>query len=282
VDSNDVHQGIGLSGQVAIVTGGGRGIGRAIALALAKDGMTVAVVAQTEQQLSETVDLIRAGGGKAVSFPIDVTDQLAVKQMVTKVEKQLGPVDLLVNNAGIFGPDGPISEVDPDEWWRCIAVNLRGPFLCTRAVVPGMIARHRGRVIITASDAALGSGNNMSAYAISKAGVLRLAEALAAECVEQGVIAFAIHPGLVLTAPFEAEAASPGDDKWFGGFFKKTIAEASHIPPERAAELSVFLASGKADALSGCYISVEDDVSEMVLAAHDIQENELHRLRLRR
>lgn len=281
MDRNDAHQGIDLSGQVAIVTGGGRGIGRAIALALAKAGMAVAVVARTEEQISETVDLIVEAGGSAIAFPADVTDQQAIELLVAQVEQQMGPVDLLVNNAGIAGPGGPAWEADPDEWWRCIDINLHGPFLCARAVVPGMINRRRGRIVITASSSGLAPLPYASAYAISKCAVIRLVENLAAETGEQGITAFSIHPGIVRTALMEFLAASPEDEKWFGGFFRKTLSDGSHIPPERAAELVVFLASGKADALSGCYIAVDDDVSEMVSQAKEIKENKLHTLRLR-
>ena len=122
---------IDLSGQVALVTGGGRGIGRAMALALAKAGAAVAVAARTEEQLAETVALVEQASGRATAVTADVTDQQAVDRMASEVEQQLGPVDLLVNNAGAGDPGGPIWEVDPDRWWRVLDVNIRGPFLCS-------------------------------------------------------------------------------------------------------------------------------------------------------
>jgi NAD(P)-dependent dehydrogenase (short-subunit alcohol dehydrogenase family) len=282
VNSNDTYQGIDPREQVAIVTGGGRGIGRAIALALAKAGAAVAVVARTEEQLAETVALIEGAGGRAIAFPADVTDRRAVEQMVAQVERQMGPVDLLVNNAGHEGQIAPFWEAEPDEWWRCIDVNLRGPFLCARTVVPGMITRRRGRIITTASGAALGRWPYASAYVISKCAVIRLTENLAAETREHRISVFAINPGFVRTAMTEAAAESPEDEKWLGGLFRKSFSAGRDVPPERAAQLVVFLASGKADVLSGCFVSVSDDVAEMVSRAKEIQENELYTLRLRR
>jgi NAD(P)-dependent dehydrogenase (short-subunit alcohol dehydrogenase family) len=283
MSSSDTGREIDLGGQVAIVTGGGRGIGRAIALALAKAGAAVAVVARTEEQLAETVALIEGAGGRAIAFPTDVTDWRAVEQMVAQVERQMGPVDLLVNNAGIGQTDiGPIWESDPESWWRCIDVNLRGPYLCSRAVVPGMVARRHGRVITTASGTGLGPWPYVAAYAIGKCATIRFSENLAAETREHGISVFAISPGLVRTAMTEAAADSPEGEAWLGGSFRKSFSAGRDVPPERAAQLVVFLASGEADALSGCFISVSDDVAEMVSRAEEIQENEQYTLRLRR
>jgi NAD(P)-dependent dehydrogenase (short-subunit alcohol dehydrogenase family) len=121
----------------------------------------------------------------------------------------------------------------------------------------------------------------VSGYAIGKAAVIRLSENLAAEAKEHGISVFAIHPGEVRTAGWEAAAADPGDEKWLGGVFRRLLEEGAGIPPERAADLVVLLASGQADALSGCYICVDDDVVEMISRAEEIRQNELYTLRLR-
>jgi NAD(P)-dependent dehydrogenase (short-subunit alcohol dehydrogenase family) len=280
MSSNDIHQDIDLAGQVAIVTGGGRGIGRAMAQALAEAGAAVAVVARSGDELAETVALIEGAGGRALAVTADVTDQQAVEQMVTEVERQLGPVDLLVNNAAVLGPVGPSWELGSDEWWRCMDINLRGPYLVTVAVLPGMTHRQRGRVITTSSGAGLGTWPYVSAYAVSKCAVVRLTENLAAETRDHGVSLFVINPGFVRTAMTEGGGESPEGEKWLEGFFRKGFAEGRNIPPDQAAQLVVFLASGRADALSGCYLSVSDDVAEMVSRAEEIREKDLYTLRL--
>ena len=135
---------VDLSGQVAIVTGGGRGLGRAYALRLAQAGAAVAVVARSSDQLAETVRLIELEGGRALALTADVSDRAAVQGVVAEVEERLGPVDLLVNNAGVAGPTVPAWEAEPNDWWRCLEINLGGPYLCARTVLPGMIERRRG------------------------------------------------------------------------------------------------------------------------------------------
>lgn len=275
-----MNEKIDLTGQVAIVTGGGRGIGRAIAQALAEAGSAVAVTARSADQLDETVMLIEAAGGRAIALPADVTDAQTIAQVVAEVEKQLGPIALLVNNAGVSGPGGPTWEIGADEWWQCLDVNLRGPFLCSAAVLPGMVARRQGRIITVASGAGLQPWPNVSAYAVSKAAVIRFSENLATETKEHGISVFSIGPGMVRTAMVEAVLESPIDEQWLGGVFHKALAEGWYVPPTQAAQLALFLASGRADVLSGCFISVHYDVAGMVLRAEEIQQHDLYKLRL--
>jgi len=148
-----VAESILLRGQVAVVTGGGRGIGRAIALALAKAGACAAVLARSQSELDKTVRLIEHAGGRAQAFATDVRDVLTVRSAIVEIERSLGPVDLLVNNAATAGPIGPFWETDTDQWWQALEVNLRGPVHCSRAVLPGMVARHQGRIVNIASSA---------------------------------------------------------------------------------------------------------------------------------
>jgi NAD(P)-dependent dehydrogenase (short-subunit alcohol dehydrogenase family) len=276
-----VNKQIDLTGQVAIITGGGRGIGRAMALALAQAGAAVAVVARTGDQVAETVRLIEEAKGRAAAFRADVTDQEAVERMVADVERQLGSIDLLVSNAGHGGEIGAMWEVDPDEWWRCMDVNLRGPFLCARAVLPGMIARRRGRIVNTASHTGLILWPGSGAYGISKTAVIRFSEHLAAETQEHGIRVFAIHPGGVKTAMTASQFRSDAARKWFPEIYAYVATDPEGQPPELAANLVLYLASGKADILSGCYISVDDDLAEMLQRAEEIRRDELHTLRLR-
>ena len=277
---------INLTGQVTIVTGGGRGLGRAYALALAGAGAAVAVTARSKVQLAETVTLIEKAGGRSLAVTADVTDQQAVDRVIEDTERQFGPVDLLVNNAGRSRLLGEIWELDPEEWWRTIEVNLRGPFLYTQAVLPSMVSRRCGRVINLASGAGLGAPSYFSAYGISKAALIRFSEILAAESREYGISVFVIHPGNVLTpmnkyfvdsvVP-ELPAHLEKRFEWMLTYFE----EGKGTPIEESVQLVLTLASGKADALTGCYISVYDDVEEMVQRAEEIQEKQLYTLRLR-
>ena len=184
-----------LDGQVAIVTGGGRGIGRAIAEGLARAGAAVTVLARSEDELAETVRLIESSGGWAIAVVADVTDERAVQDAVERTERELGPVDLLVNNAAVATPVGPAWEVDPDAWWRTVEVNLRGPFLGARAVLPSMLRRRAGRIVNIVAVAAFNTAPFMSAYGGSKAALISFTDDLAAETREHGISVFAIRPG---------------------------------------------------------------------------------------
>ena len=133
-----------LAGSLALVTGGGRGLGRVLARALAGAGAAVGLVARSSDELAQSVALIEEAGGITAAATADVSDARAAAAAVAAVVAELGPIDLLVNNAGVCGPVGPAWEVDADEWWRTIEVNLRSTFLCSRLVLPGMVARRRG------------------------------------------------------------------------------------------------------------------------------------------
>jgi NAD(P)-dependent dehydrogenase (short-subunit alcohol dehydrogenase family) len=268
-----------LSGQVALVTGGGRGIGRAIAASLARAGAAVAVLARSPEQLAETAAGITAAGGRAVALPADVTERTAVEAAVAEAERQLGPIDLLVNNAGVGGPVGPLAESDPDAWWRCVEVNLRGPLLCCRAVLPGMLARRRGRIVNVASGAGTRAIPHLSAYVTSKAALIRLTENMAAEVREAGVSVFSLQPGTVRTAMAEAVLGSAEARRWLP-WFAELFDKGQDLPPERAGELVVLLASGRADGLSGRSLAVEWDVRALVHRAGEVAGTEALTLRL--
>ena len=283
--NSSMVQGIDLTGQVAIVTGGGRGIGRAVAQALAEAGASVAVVARTENELAETVRLIKEAGGSAAAYPADVTDQETVEQAVKGVEADFGPVDLLINSAGRWLLLGETCQADAGEWWREVEVNLRGPFLCTMAVLPGMISRNRGRIINLASLAGTAGYPYLCAYVVSKTAVMRFSETLAVETKEHNISVFAINPGMVRTqmATYWLDASTkpppPASELW--DFNYQVHEGGGDTPIEQSVQLMLFLASGRADALSGCYISVDDDVVEMVSRAEEIEREELYKLRVR-
>ena len=267
--------GISLKDQVAVVTGGGRGIGRAIARSLACADVAVAVVARTERDVTETVALIRREGGHAVPISADVTDQAAVKRLVSETEQRLGPISLLVNNAGTCGAIGPTWQVDPDDWREDVESSLLGTFLCARAVLPGMVARRAGRIINVSSYAAIRPTPHMVAYGCTKAALLHLTNSLAAEAEPYGVAVFAITPGRVRTAMTDYMLESSAGRRWLD------MPTDEWLAPKRAGELAVFLSSGRADALSGRFIHVLDDVHDLLRRVEEIRKDDLYVLRFR-
>lgn len=246
---------------VALVTGGGRGIGARIARELADAGMTVAVTGRTAEQVRTVADEI---GGLALAG--DVSRPEDVERWIEQVRDGLGAIELLVANAGIGNPEGATWEAPAEDWWRVFEVNVLGVHLSCRAVVPGMLERGRGRIVITGSGAAYLPGVRRTAYAASKAAVCRYGEALAGELAGR-IPVFFFSPGLVRTDM--TGGSSPDDAPW--------------TPPELAPRLVRVLASGRADALAGRYLHAEhDDIEDLILRADEIVEEDLNAIRLRR
>ncbi len=268
-----------IAGQVVVVTGGGGVIGRAICEAFGRAGALVAVADLNEALLAATVTSMSQAGGRALGVQVDVTERASVEQMAARVERELGPVDLLVNNAGVLGAIGPIWEVDPDEWWKVWEVNVRGVMLCARAVLPSMVARRRGRIITMSSGTVLGPQKAFSAYPTSKTAVTRLTEHLALDTRDHGISVFAITPGLVDTPLARQTFESLEGLKWIPQY-KELYAE-RQVPPEIAAQRCVALATGQTDRLSGCYIQLADDLDELTRRADEIEADGLYTLRIR-
>ncbi|MFN2470409.1 MAG: SDR family NAD(P)-dependent oxidoreductase [Gaiellaceae bacterium] len=252
-----------LSGQVALVTGGGRGIGRAIALELASAGMRVAVSARTREQVEETA---RDAGG--LSVVADVSNRDDVERMVAEVEREVGPIDLLVANAGIAVWEEAAWELDPSDWWQVFEVNVLGAYLCARAVIPSMLERGLGRIVLTGSGAAYLPGSTSTAYSASKSALYRFGETLAAQLEPHGIPVFVISPGLVRTEM--TGDRFPDDAPW--------------TPPELAPRLVHALAAGRLDRLAGRYIHAEhdQDLDALERRAEEIVEQDLNTIRLRR
>jgi NAD(P)-dependent dehydrogenase (short-subunit alcohol dehydrogenase family) len=267
--------------KVAVVTGGGRGLGRAFAQALAAAGYAVAVVARSEAELAETVALVERSGGKVSAFPADVTDSTAVDRAFTDVERALGPVDLLVNNAGVVGPLGPFAESDAGQWWRTIEVNLQGQILCAHRALPEMIARGSGCIVNIASGGGATMLPYFSAYVTSKTALIRFSECLAFELKPHGIAVFAMGPGTVRTAMSEYSLNSPEGRTWLP-WFRDIFDEGRDLPPEQPAALLVALASGKADVLSGRYVYPQDDLDRLIEEAQEIEARKLYSLQVQR
>jgi 3-oxoacyl-[acyl-carrier protein] reductase len=255
-----VANGEDLQGRVALVTGGGRGIGRNVALELAGAGMKVAVSARSKDELEVVATEI---GGIAIRC--DVSDRAQVELMVAETEEKLGPIDLLVANAGMAPDEDKAWEMEPADWWRTFEVNVLGVYLCCRAVIPGMLERGGGRIINVASGAAYLPGSSSTSYSASKAAVHRFSETLANQLAGR-IPVFSISPGLVRTSMTDEF----GDD-------------APWTPPELAPRLVRALASGRLDALAGHYLHAEhDDIDDLERRADEIVENDLNAIRLQR
>jgi 3-oxoacyl-[acyl-carrier protein] reductase len=249
-----------LDGQVALVTGGGRGVGAAVARELAAAGARVAVSARTREQVEEVAEEI-----DGLAVVADVADRAGVEAMVERVEAELGPIDLLAANAGRNVREHHAWEVDPDDWWNVFEVNVLGVYLCCRAVIPRMLERGRGRIVMTGSGAAYLPGSGGTAYSASKAAVWRFGNVLADQ-LDGRIPVFVISPGLVRT---EMTKRAPEDAPW--------------TPPELAPRSVRVLASGRADALAGRYLHAEhDDIDELIRRADEIRDNDLNAIRLRR
>jgi 3-oxoacyl-[acyl-carrier protein] reductase len=197
-----------LKGRVALVTGGSRGIGRAIAVSLADAGAVVAVnYLEKAAAATQVAEMIRGRGGKAMAVGADVSQGPAVKDMVAAVERELGPIDVLINNAGL-GLVRTVDDLTEDDFDRTIAVNLKSVFLCTQAVIPGMRARKWGRIVNISSGAARGGGGVGPHYNASKAGMEGMTRGYAARLVKDGITVNAVAPSLIQTDMVGAVASS--------------------------------------------------------------------------
>jgi NAD(P)-dependent dehydrogenase (short-subunit alcohol dehydrogenase family) len=262
-----------LAGEIAVVTGAGRGIGRAIALAQASEGAKVALLARTAAEIETVADAISAEGGAARAFAVDIVDLDSVMKAFAAIEADLGPVGLLTNNAGSFAAIGPIWTVDPEAWWRDIEINVRGTFNCCRAAIPAMMARKRGRIINMTGGGTGTSFPNGSGYATSKAGLLRLTESVSDTLVGSGVLMFAMDPGLVRTAMTEYQLMSEAGRTHLPNM-PRLFETGVDVPPALAARLSVEIGSGRFDRLAGRMLMAargdldlsEADVDDIVAA----------------
>lgn len=250
-----------LEGRVALVTGGGRGIGRACAFDLALRGAAVVVAARTRAEIDAVALELEAAGARATSIALDVTDPDSVEEAVEEARVALGPVDVLVNNAGV-APSAPFEKTDPTTWSNTLSVNLTGTFLCTRAVMPGMIQRGFGRIVNIASIAGKVGFPYITAYCASKHGVIGFTRALALEVAAKGVTVNAVCPGYVETRLTEeaidriARKTGRSEDE-----ARAALASASPqgrlFTPEEVARLVGFLAEPTSGGINGQAINID-------------------------
>ena len=252
-----------LADKLALITGGGRGIGRAIALAFARAGARIAVVARTEAEVARVAEEIKVGCGvETLHAPCDVADARDVARVFALVNERFGRgCDILVNNAGI-AESAPLVKTDDELWQRHLGVNLSGTFYCTRAALPAMLARGWGRVINVASIAGKTGAPYIAAYAASKHGVLGLTRAAALEVATKGVTVNAICPGYVDTdmttralANIEAKTGRSAADALEA--IKRQSPQQRLVTPEEVAALALLLASDEGRGINGQAINVD-------------------------
>jgi 3-oxoacyl-[acyl-carrier protein] reductase len=225
--------------QVAIVTGASRGIGRATAIALAGQGVAVALAARNPEDLVAVENRIREIGGRAFTVVADVSDESAVGEMVEETARKLGPVDLLVNNAGVV-ERSPIVDTAPSTWRRVLDVNLTSAFLCTRAALPRMLERARGRIVNVSSISGTLGTPELSAYCASKWGLIGFTKAAAEELRPHNVQVFSVCPGSVNTEMLQKGLPGAIPD----------------MEPEDVAGVIVYLATEAPEAMTGASVDV--------------------------
>lgn len=271
-----------LKGKVALITGGGRGIGRAIAERYAAEGCRISLVARTQKELALTAVAIQKNSDRPVlQMAADVSNETEVQRAVRQTEQELGRIDMLVNCAGVIGPIGPLAEIDGSEWTRAIQINLTGTFHTIKAVVPLMQRQGSGRIINFSGGGALLPAPYFDAYSVAKAGVVRLTENLALELKGTGTLVFAIAPGGVNTKMFDdmmqAGKERVGPEIWQSFLQRKSAGGDSLDEP---VALAVYLATEDAAWANGRVISAKWDAWR-TLADHreEILQSDLYTMR---
>ena len=240
-----------LEGKVAVITGAGRGIGRAVALAFAHEGSRVVVnYLCREDSAQEVAAKIRAEGGQALVCGADASDRSGVKKMLRETKEHFGGVDILVNNAGISEPRS-FMEITDDDWDRVLGVNLKGPFICCQEVMPFLRERGGGRIINMASAAGQYHGPHVVHYAVSKAGLISLTKAVARYGAPHNVLVNAVAPGMILTDMTRQELDTPGGQEIVNMTLLKCAGTVDDV-----ASACVFLASSEQNYVTGQVISV--------------------------
>jgi NAD(P)-dependent dehydrogenase (short-subunit alcohol dehydrogenase family) len=262
-----------LSGKVALVTGGGRGIGRATAVELARAGADVAVVARSATEVqavaAEIAQLAGQGAGRAVPLTIDLAERDAPQKLIAKVEAELGPVAVLVNNAALAGPFGPTWEVEPDAWEQALHLNLTVPFRLIHAVLPQMQAAGWGRIINISSGAARNPLERAGAYSVSKAGLDMLTRQLGLELADTGIAVICVYPGVVDTTMQTTIREQPQAivGQAVAQRFQEFYTSGSLQAPERPARLIAALATAAGAEFNGQIVDIYSEQGQQLVAA---------------
>ncbi len=259
-----------VNGKVALVTGGGRGIGRATALELARRGADVAVVARSADEIDEVATAIRALGRRAYALSADLSESIAATTVVASVEQALGPISILVNNAGVVGPFGLSWDLDPTAWEKALRINLVAPYLLTRAALPHMRTAGWGRIINVSSGAARGPFPRTGPYSVSKAGLDMLTRQISSELPDATVVLTSIYPGVVETAmpaSIRAQAAAVIGQETVDRF-QSMQNQGMMQAPERPARFIVAVIEADDPALQGQILDISSPEGQRLLESH--------------
>ena len=270
-----------LADRAAIVTGGSRGLGLEIARAYAQAGAAVLVTARDGATLERANEELRAAGARVAAVAADVSIAEDCARVVAEAEQRFGPVSVLVNNAGVYGPMGAIEDVDWAEWTRAIEIDLYGPVLMCRAVLPGMRARGYGKIVNLSGGGATAPLPNISAYAASKAAIVRLTETFAEELRGSGVDVNAIAPGALNTRMLDQVLAA-GPEAVGEDFYAKALKQrdSGGAGLERGADLALFLGSPASDGISGRLLSaLWDDWANLPEKREELMAGDVYTLR---
>ncbi len=273
-----------LQGKRALITGASRGFGAEMARVFLEAGANVVICARDERALAAVAQELKskAAPDQAVlAVRADVAVEEDVRHLMAEVDREWGGLDILVNNAGVQGPMGKLHLVDMDEWWQAVQINLRGAVLMCKHAIPLFLRQGRGRIIQLSGGGATGPRPFISAYAASKAALVRLVETVAEEYREQGICINAIAPGAMNTKMLE-EVLAAGPEKVGEACYRGAVAqkEKGGVPMRRAADLAVFLATDGAVGITGRLISAVWDPWEKLAEAQDrLMKTDVYTLR---
>ena len=271
--------------RVALVTGASQGLGRAIAMRLAAEGFSVVLTARGAAMLAEAAEEVRnacrSSAQQVVWMSIDVSQADAAQRMAADIDARFGRLDVLVCNAGVYGPKGRVEDVDWDEWVRAIEINLLGTVLCCRAVLPVMRRQRAGKIIVLSGGGATQPLPRLSAYAASKAAVVRFAETLAEEVKDDGIDVNAVAPGALNTRLLD-EVLEAGPDTVGTAFYERAVRQKRDggTPLDVGADLVAFLASPASDGITGRLLSaVWDNWRALPDQTHQLNASDVYTLR---
>ena len=244
-----------LQGRVAIVTGGGRGLGRSVALAFGRQGAKVVLAARTPEEIDHVAEELRSLKKEAIAVSVDVSNEDQVNHLVEMTLEAFGTIDILVNNAGTRGPIGPIHQISLSDWEETLKVNLTGAFLCTKAVLPVLMEKREGKIINVATT--LTPRPNLTPYMVAKAGLIHFTKQLSRELKGYNIQVNVIHPG-VMDTRMQEEIRKAGVKAIGTDMFERLKEEGILHLPDEPAKLILFLASRAADGITGEYLSFDD------------------------